>query len=206
MQADSLISGYCFLTDTPAATATTAVAAVTVGPSPPSIAVAAAMRYAYILGNTPERSAITLSQTEFYANKAVGGGGGAIFWDGPVKDLVVICTDVGDVFGKLTKTLLPCCVCCSSNPQTLLKMLIDPSLHCVHVMPGVAGTFPFTWGCCWLHSLTASQISFESTDQTNLFGWGALRLRRSHERNLKGIVYFIIIFSTYSSCWLVSSC
>ena len=100
LQADSLISGYCFLRDSPAATAVTAVAAVNVAASPPSIAVDAAVRYGYILGNTPECSAITLSQTEFYANKAIGGGGGAIFWDGPVEDLIVICSDVGDVFGE----------------------------------------------------------------------------------------------------------
>lgn len=123
MQADSLISGYCFLTDTPAATATTAVAAVPAGASPPSIAVAAAVRYAYILANTPECSAITLSQAEFYANKAVGGGGGAIFWDGPVEDLIVICSDVADVFGEYR--VPPSFLSLMPNAETLRQSLIQ---------------------------------------------------------------------------------
>ena len=95
MQVDSLVSGgYCFLADTPAATATTAVAAVEMDPAALSVATAAAVRYGNILGHASDCSAITLSQTEFYANKAVGGGGGAIFWDGPVEDLIVICSDL----------------------------------------------------------------------------------------------------------------
>lgn len=98
MQADNQISGYCFLADAPAAAAATAVAAVKVDATGLSIATTAAVRYGYILGNTPDCSAITLSQTEFYANKAIGGGGGAIFWDGRVEDLIVSCSD--DVFGE----------------------------------------------------------------------------------------------------------
>lgn len=98
-QADSYISGYCSLTDIPAAT--TAVAAVPEDPATLSIAVAAAIRYSYILGTTPNCSAITLTQTEFYGNKAIGGGGGAIFWDGPVEDLIVSCSDIEDAFGML---------------------------------------------------------------------------------------------------------
>ena len=95
MQVDDLVSGgYCFLADTPAATATTAVAAIKVDPAALSTATATAVRYGRFLDDTPDCSAITLSRTEFYANRAVGGGGGAIFWDGPVDDLVVICSDM----------------------------------------------------------------------------------------------------------------
>ena len=67
----------------------------------PSVAVAAALRYAYILDITPNCSAIRLSQTEFFGNKAIGGGGGAVFWDGPVADLVISCSDMEDTLGKL---------------------------------------------------------------------------------------------------------
>ncbi|KAL0048014.1 hypothetical protein WJX82_005700 [Trebouxia sp. C0006] len=92
-QADSYTSGYCSLLDS---TAATAVAAAPEEPSSPSVAVAAALRYAYILDTSPNCSAIRLSQTEFYGNKAIGGGGGAIFWDGPVADLVISCSDMED--------------------------------------------------------------------------------------------------------------
>ena len=98
LQADSYTSGYCSLVDS---TATTAVAAAPEEPSSPSVAVAAALRYAYILDASPNCSAIRLSQTEFYGNKAIGGGGVAIFWDGPVADLVISCSDMEDAFGKL---------------------------------------------------------------------------------------------------------
>ena len=97
MQADSYTSGYCSLVDSTATTTTTAVAAA---PEEPTIAVDAALRYAYILDTTPNCSAIRLAQTEFYGNKAVGGGGGAVFWDGPVDDLVVSCSDDADAFGE----------------------------------------------------------------------------------------------------------
>ena len=100
VQADTYISGYCSLTDTPPATATTAVAAVPKEPAALSIAVDAAIRYSYILATAPNCSAITLTQTEFYGNKAIGGGGGAIFWDGPVEDLIVSCSDIEEAFGK----------------------------------------------------------------------------------------------------------
>ena len=89
------------MSDNPAATASTAVAAVTENTPPLSTAIAAAVRYSYILDTTPNCSAITLTQTEFYGNKAVGGGGGAIFWDGPVEDLIVSCSDIEDAFGEL---------------------------------------------------------------------------------------------------------
>ena len=72
-------------------------------PAALSIATAAAVRYGNILGHTSDCSAITLSQTEFYANKAIGGGGGAIFWDGPVEDLIVICSDM---FGEQRTSLI----------------------------------------------------------------------------------------------------
>ena len=98
LQAGSYTSGYCSLLDTPA-TAATAVAA-SAATTTPTAAVAAALRYAHILATTPNCSGITLSQTEFFGNKAIGGGGGAIFWDGPVADLVVTCSDVEDGFGK----------------------------------------------------------------------------------------------------------
>jgi len=68
--------------------------------STPSTAVAAALRWAYILDTSPNCSAIQLAQTEFYGNKAIGGGGGAIFWDGPVSDLVVSCSDIEDAVGE----------------------------------------------------------------------------------------------------------
>ena len=64
------------------------------------MAVAAALQYAYILNLSPNCSAVTLSQTEFYGNKAIGGGGGAIFWDGPVADLIVSCSSVEEETGE----------------------------------------------------------------------------------------------------------
>lgn len=109
MQDDDLVSGgYCFLVDTPTATATTAVAAIKVDPAVLSTATATAVRYGSFLDNTPDCSAITLSRTEFFANRAIGGGGGAIFWDGPVEDLVVVCSDM---FGERC-TSLSCFLCC----------------------------------------------------------------------------------------------
>lgn len=120
MQVDDLVSGgYCFPADTTAATVTTAVAAVMVDSAALSIATAAAERYGNILGHRPDCSAITLSQTEFYANKAIGGGGGAIFWDGPVEDLIVICSDM---FGEQRVLLL------------LLHVLL-PSLSALALIP-----------------------------------------------------------------------
>lgn len=109
MQVDDLVSGgYCFLADTPAATATTAVAAIKVDSAALSTATATAVRYGSFLDDTPDCSAITLSRTEFYGNRAIGGGGGAIFWDGPVDDLVVVCSDM---FGE---QCIPhfCFLCC----------------------------------------------------------------------------------------------
>lgn len=105
MQADSYISGYCLLTDALAiTTAATAVATTADNATIVSAAVDAALRYSYILDTTPHCSAITLTQTEFYGNKAVGGGGGAIFWDGPVEDLIVSCSDIEDAFGESEKS------------------------------------------------------------------------------------------------------
>ena len=109
------------MADTPAATATTAVAAVNMDPAALSIATAAAVHYGNILGHTPDCSAITLSQTEFYANKAIGGGGGAIFWDGPVEDLIVICSDI---FGEHRASLFALLV--------LLHGLTAPTL--IHIL------------------------------------------------------------------------
>ena len=54
-------------------------------------AVAALVRYSSLIGAQPNCSGIHLSQTEFLANLAVGGGGGAIFWNGPVDMLIVSC-------------------------------------------------------------------------------------------------------------------
>ncbi len=54
-------------------------------------AVAALVRYSSLIDAQPNCSGIHLSQTEFLANLAVGGGGGAIFWNGPVDMLIVSC-------------------------------------------------------------------------------------------------------------------
>ena len=97
------------------------MAAVKVDPAAISIATAAAVRYGNILGNTSDCSAITLSQTEFYANKAIGGGGGAIFWDGPVEDLIVICSDM---FGEQRLSLIALLVLLQGlSPLTLVHIL-----------------------------------------------------------------------------------
>lgn len=95
------------MVDTTAATSATAVATAAAQPSSTSVAVAAAVQYAYILDLLPNCSAVTLSQTEFYGNKAIGGGGGAIFWDGPVDDLIVSCTDMAEVMGKAQAAQAP---------------------------------------------------------------------------------------------------
>ena len=124
-QADSYISGYCSLTDTPLSAATTAVATATPDSTPLSVAVAAAVHYSYILNTTPNCSAITLSQTEFYGNKAVGGGGGAIFWDGPVEDLVVSCSDMEDAFGARQHA----CLYCEVKLQCHTKLHFDVMPH-----------------------------------------------------------------------------
>ena len=60
-------------------------------------AVAALVRYSSLIDAQPNCSGIHLSQTEFLANVAVGGGGGAIFWNGPVDMLVVSCDSQDDV-------------------------------------------------------------------------------------------------------------
>ena len=88
------------MVDTPAATSATAVATAAAQSSSVSVAVAAALQYSYILDLSPSCSAVTLSQTEFYGNKAIGGGGGAIFWDGPLADLVVSCSDTAEDIGE----------------------------------------------------------------------------------------------------------
>ena len=62
-------------------------------------AVAAVVRYSSLIGAQPNCSGIHLSQTEFLGNVAVGGGGGAIFWNGPVDMLVVSC-DSQDLVGR----------------------------------------------------------------------------------------------------------
>ena len=89
--------------DTPAAIAVAAAPAEAVSPS---VAVAAALRYTSILNASPNCSSVTLTETEFYGNKAVGGGGGAIFWDGPVADLVVSCSDTEGDSGRTSDLVM----------------------------------------------------------------------------------------------------
>ena len=61
-------------------------------------AIAAMLRYSSLIDAQPNCSGIHLSQTDFLANVAVGGGGGAIFWNGPVDMLAVSC-DSQEVVG-----------------------------------------------------------------------------------------------------------
>ena len=62
-------------------------------------AVAALVRYSSLIDAQPNCSGIHLSQTEFLGNVAVGGGGGAIFWNGPVDMLIVSC-DSQEIVGR----------------------------------------------------------------------------------------------------------
>ena len=71
-----------------------ATSSAAVGPD-----VAALERYGSIISAQPNCTSLHLSQTEFLGNVAIGGGGGAIFWNGPVDMLIVSC-DSTDLVGK----------------------------------------------------------------------------------------------------------
>ena len=93
LQAGGYTDGYCALVDS---TDTTTVAATPEKPSSPSVAVAASLRYTYILEISPKCSAIRLLQTEIYENEAIGGGvsSGTGQW-------LISCSDTEEAFGKL---------------------------------------------------------------------------------------------------------
>ena len=80
------------------------------------MAVTAALNNAYWTSVTPNCSQLWLTQTQFAGNKAIGGGGGAIFWNGPVDDLIVSCSELEEAAGGL--------LCLSQNKKLLLLLLI----------------------------------------------------------------------------------
>ena len=118
LQADSYNSGYCALVD-PDSGSSTATATSDAQAADVSIAVAAALRYDFVLNTMPNCSKITLTQSQFAGNKAIGGGGGAIFWDGPVSDLIVSCSDTEDATGESMSNFCAvlCCavLCCPGS-------------------------------------------------------------------------------------------
>ena len=100
-----------------AGSSTASATAATSEPTVASTAVAAALRYDDFLNTMPNCSQITLTQSLFAGNKAIGGGGGAIFWDGPVDDLVVSCSDTAESLGEciLHAVMLALKSCCGMS-------------------------------------------------------------------------------------------